>query len=124
MSGALTWVWVALAGGLGAVCRVAVDRWVSVRVVSALPWGTWTVNVSGSFAAGVVAGLAASGLVGPDLRTVVAGGFLGAYTTFSTAMFQAAVELEADQRVAGVLNLVGTLVTSVLAAALGVVLVR
>ena len=120
----MIWVAIAVAGGLGAVARYLLDRWVSARVASALPWGTWVVNVTGSFLAGVVAGLSTSGLVDVEMQTVVAGGFLGAYTTFSTAMFQAALEFDGEQPTAGLVNLVGTLVAAVLAASFGVLLVR
>lgn len=90
----MIWVAVAVAGGLGAACRYLVDRAVSTRLASRLPWGTVVVNVSGSLVAGVVVGLAATGVVPAGLELVVAGGFLGAYTTFSTAMMEAATLLE------------------------------
>ena len=76
-----------------------------------------------SFLAGVVAGLVIREMVTLELSAVVAGGFLGAYTTFSTAMVQAALQLEDAPRAAGIANLIGTLVTSILAAVVGVVLV-
>lgn len=119
----MIWLWVAVAGGAGAVARYLVDLAASSRVGGDAPWGTWVVNVTGSFVAGVVAGLATAGFVSPELAAVVAGGFLGAYTTFSTAMVQAALQLTDAPRLAGVVNLVGTLVASVVAAVLGVALV-
>jgi CrcB protein len=64
------------AAAVGAACRGLVLR--HVNRLDALPWGTLAVNVSGSFALGLAAGLDATWL------TVVGAGGLGAYTTFST----------------------------------------
>jgi fluoride exporter len=85
----MIWVAVAVAGGLGAACRYLLDRAISTRSASRLPWGTVVVNVTGSLVAGAIAGLAADAVVGEQLQLVAAGGFLGAYTTFSTWMFEA-----------------------------------
>lgn len=81
----LTWVAVALAGGLGAVLRLLIDGRVSARLGSAFPYGTTLINLSGSAALGVLTGLAAS----PGLLLVIGTGALGGYTTFSTWMFEA-----------------------------------
>ncbi len=116
----MMWVAVAVAGGLGAVVRYLVDLAVSRLAGGRFPWGTVAVNVSGSLVAGLVAGLAISGHLGVEVEVVVAGGFLGAYTTFSTAMVQAAVELRARLRTAAALQLIGTLALAVAAAWLGV----
>jgi CrcB protein len=72
----------ALVGGVGAVARVVVTAAVSAREGHRLPWGTLTVNLSGSLALGV---LAAAGIAG-TAWDLAATGFLGAYTTFSTWM--------------------------------------
>lgn len=70
-----TWVGIALLGGCGAVARA----WVHARA------GTLTVNLTGSFALGVVTG---AGL-GGDALLLAGGGLLGSYTTFSTWMLEA-----------------------------------
>jgi CrcB protein len=94
MSGTVAWIGVALAGALGAYSRyrlsVAIARWRS----SAFPWGTFVVNLTGSFALGLLVGLDLAG----DALLVAGTGFLGAYTTFSTWMLEA-VRLGEDGRV-------------------------
>lgn len=74
----------ALAGGVGAAARFAVDGLVQ-RHARSVPLGTLVVNVTGSFLLGLLTGLAVShrGLDGVTL--VVGTGFLGGYTTFSAA---------------------------------------
>jgi fluoride exporter len=113
---ALVWAAVAVAGGLGAASRFLLDRLLSSRVAARLPLGTLVVNTTGSLAAGIVVGLAIGGTLGDELRTVVAGGFLGAYTTFSTAMYETGRLLEEGDRRVAIVNLLAPLLLSVAAA--------
>jgi fluoride exporter len=115
----VTWIAVAVAGGFGAVARFLVDLAVSRAVPGRFPLGTLAVNVTGSFAAGVVTGLAIAGHLGVEVEVVVAGGFLGAYTTFSTTMVHAATEVLEGRRGEALLNLTATLVLAFAAAAAG-----
>ena len=104
-----------LAGGLGAVCRFVLDGVVRSRWASLLPWGTIAINISGSLLLGLLTGLA----VPDDLRLIVGTGFLGGYTTFSTASLET-VRLLIDRRpAAALLNGLGVLVAATLAAGLG-----
>lgn len=74
------------AGGFaGAIARFVVGQVVTARLGVLLPYGTLVVNVSGCFLLGLVLGLlAATSVPSPSVRALVATGFLGAYTTFST----------------------------------------
>ncbi len=112
-------LWVALAGGVGAVARFVLDGLVRSRVASWFPVGTVVVNVTGSFVLGLVTGLALAHVVPEELRLVFGTGFCGGYTTFSTASFET-VRLVEQRRVgAALLNGVGTLVVTVCVAGLG-----
>jgi fluoride exporter len=82
--GVLEWVGVAVFGALGAVSRFRVDSAVSSRLPSDFPLGTLVVNLTGSFALGVIVGGAAPHRVAFLLGT----GFTGGYTTFSTWMVE------------------------------------
>ena len=109
----------AAAGGLGAVARLVVDGEVRRRLGDALPRGTVLVNLSGSLLLGLVVGLAAAGLLPPAARLVVGTGFLGGYTTFSTAAVEAVRLALEGRRPAAALDAVGQLVAAVLLAGLG-----
>ncbi len=74
------WLGVGLLGGTGAVARFLLDRAITRRVRGAFPSGILAVNLSGAFALGALSGIAP----GSDTYTLLAGGLLGAYTTFST----------------------------------------
>lgn len=72
------------AGALGAPARYALERAITRRRGHSFPWGTTVVNLIGSFALGVVAGLAEFHAFDHDAAQVFGIGFLGAFTTFST----------------------------------------
>lgn len=115
----MIWLAVAVAGALGATTRYLVDHLVSARLQGLLPWGTFLINVSGSLLAGVIVSLAAGQVITPAWSQMLAGGFLGAYTTFSTAMYESVRLLEDGARREAAINLVLPLLSSVLAAVVG-----
>lgn len=83
----MTLIAVLVAGALGAPARYLVER--ALRPAGQVfPWGTFVVNLSGSFALGVVTGAALAQGLSADARTIVGTGFLGAYTTFSTYAYE------------------------------------
>lgn len=110
---------VAVAGGVGAATRFVVDGLVKDRLGSAYPWGTTVINVSGSFALGVLTGLALQAVVTPEWKAVLGTGLLGGYTTFSTASVETVRLLTAGRRGAAVANGLGMLVACVGVASLG-----
>ena len=104
----------ALAGGLGAGTRYVVDLWVRPRVSSRLPWSTLLINVTGSFALGLLVGAGA----GATSHAVLGTGFLGGYTTFSTASVETA-HLVLDRRYAAAAVIALVMLTVSVAAAAG-----
>ena len=90
-----TFLFVALAGGVGACARFWLDRGVQRALDSwgdpaAAKLGILVVNVIGCFLAG-----AATQLTPASIMPIVSTGFLGGFTTFSTALVDA-VTLWAD----------------------------
>jgi CrcB protein len=108
-----------LAGGLGAVARFALDGLVVARAGRRFPYGTLLINISGSLLLGVLTGLTLAHGAPTALRTVAGTGFCGGYTTFSTASFETVRLLQERRWAAGLANGAGTLVLTLLAAALG-----
>lgn len=74
------WVFVALGGALGAVCRYFISRLVD----SSFPLGTLAVNLAGSLLIGVLVGFVNRGMMSPEMKLLLVTGFCGAFTTFST----------------------------------------
>lgn len=81
-----TWAWVALAlgAGCGAVMRFLLDGAVTRATSSSLPLGTMAVNLTGSLALGIIDGAA----LPRDVAFIFGTGVVGAYTTFSTWIFE------------------------------------
>ena len=70
---------------IGGVARYLVSRYIQNQALSAFPWGTFVVNVTGCFLIGVFYGLSERGnLMNAELRMFLAVGFCGGFTTFST----------------------------------------
>lgn len=112
----------ALAGGFGAVARYALDSRITRRVGGPFPWGTVIINVSGSFALGLVTGLADAHVLDASGALVLGAGFLGGYTTFSTASVQAAELFARRRTLLGGSYAGGMLGAALLAAAAGLAL--
>ncbi|MBP9030173.1 MAG: fluoride efflux transporter CrcB [Bacteroidales bacterium] len=76
---------VGIGGFLGSVSRFLVSRYFQLHTLSNFPWGTFTVNIIGSFIIGLVFGLSErSNLITPEWRLFLAVGFCGGFTTFSS----------------------------------------
>lgn len=113
----MTFLAVSVAGSLGAVARYLITGVVQGKSTSDFPLGTMAVNVAGAFGLGLVAGLGDFG----SYPWVVAAGFLGGFTTFSTWMVETlGLGLHS---VRALLNLAITLVGGVVVAAIGYIAV-
>jgi len=74
------WIAVGLLGGVAAAARFVLDYEVSLRNRGGFPLGILAVNLVGALAIGLVAGSALDG----EAATIVSGGVIGSFTTFST----------------------------------------
>lgn len=112
---ALTWIEVAALGGLGAIARFLLDGFLGARVGRELPFGTFAVNISGSFVLGLFDGLALHG------NTLLLAGTatIGAYTTFSTWMLESQRLGEDGEGAAVALNIAASIAAGIGAVALG-----
>ena len=113
---------VALGGFIGAPARFLLDRAISGRIESDLPWGTFIVNMSGSLLLGVLTGLDLNGHLGPVSGALAATGFCGAYTTFSTFTFETMRLVEEGDYLEAAYNVLGSIAFGLIAAASGLAL--
>jgi CrcB protein len=76
----LGWIAVGLLGGIAAGARFLIDAEISELAPGPFPLGILAVNLSGALALGLLAGTALHG----EALTILAGGGVGSFTTFST----------------------------------------
>ncbi len=114
------------AGGfLGAVVRYIVDGRVVHHTGAALPWGTFFINISGSFLVGLLFALVTERAVLPaELRGPLMIGFLGSYTTFSTLTLEAWRMIEEGAWLEATANLGGSVLFGMAAVVAGVIVGR
>ena len=113
---------VSFASALGAPARYLLDRFIQSRRERVLPWGTWTVNVTGALLLGLLVGLAREHAVSEAFVTALGAGFLGSYTTFSTFTWETVRLVEDGAYLGATLNVVLTLVVGLGAAVVGAVI--
>ncbi len=86
---------IALAGTLGTLARYWLSGLVYDVAGRDFPWGTAAVNILGCFLFGLVWEVAEGRyLLRAEARTVILTGFMGAFTTFSTFVFESAAFME------------------------------
>lgn len=118
----VSWVAFVSAGAAGASARYLIDVAITDRRPGAFPWGTFVINVSGSFLVGFLTGLGLSHGLPKTPRVVLGTGFCGAYTTYSTFTFETAQLLEGRALNEAIRNATGTLLAGAMAAAAGLAL--
>lgn len=116
---------VALGGGLGASARYLTEL-AALRIAgSNFPWGTLAVNIIGSFLMGLlIAGLARRSGTSMELRSFLATGFLGGFTTFSAFSLDFALMWERGDQWHGAFYLGSSVLLSIAALFSGLALVR
>ena len=121
----MTWIWVAIAGALGALSRWGISRAGYALFGTGFAWGTLIANVLGCFLMGFLmyVGLNTDRIPQP-LRTVLAVGFLGALTTFSTFSYETIEYIEDGVWISAIANIGGNLILGLGAMIAGLFLAR
>lgn len=103
-----------LAGSAGTLSRYWVGGFVQRMAGDSFPLGNFLVNLTGCLLFGLVYALVEnrSGLPG-DMRLFLLTGFMGAYTTFSSYMFESVALMQHGQWLAAGLNIAGQTVLGV-----------
>jgi fluoride exporter len=125
-------VLVALGSALGGLTRWGVAVGSARLFGTAFPWGTFIINLSGCLFLGWFMTILSNrfpagglGWLGPDdLRLMVAVGFTGAYTTFSTFEYESHGLLRDGDGLAGMTYLFASVFLGLLAVRLGIMLAR
>jgi len=120
-----TFLLISLGAILGANLRYWVGTWAAGRLGTSFPYGNLIINLTGSFILGFFMTLAVDRLLlDPRWRILIAVGFLGAYTTFSSYTFESVSLILDNQWLLGFLNLFGSAFLGGVAVFLGIILAR
>ena len=80
----MNYLLVAIGGAAGSLARYGLGRTISKKAHSGFPVGTFCINILGALLLGIVSNIH----TGPDTYLLLGDGFLGAFTTFSTFMYE------------------------------------
>lgn len=115
---------IGLAGAMGAVARYLLGRFIAERIASPFPLGTFLINISGAFFIGLVFGLTTQKLVSPAAQSILATGFLGGFTTFSTLNWEGIQLARGGSNLLSLLYFGGSFALGLCAAFLGMLIGR
>jgi len=120
-----TILWISLGAIVGANLRYFVAQQVARLVSPSFPYGTLLINVTGSFVIGFfLIWTTGRVLADPRWRLLIAVGFCGGYTTFSSYAYETFVLMEQGQWLSSMLNVVVSNLLCLAAVVLGAVLAR
>lgn len=111
-------------------CAGSIARFLSQQLIvryypSSFPWGTLIVNISGCFIIGVVYALSDKGnLLSPEMRILLATGFCGGFTTFSSFAYENISLLRDGELLYMFIYIAASLLIGFLAAYVGVLIVN
>jgi CrcB protein len=117
------WVYLVAGSILGGIARYILAGAVYEKMGTSFPYGTLIVNLSGCFLIGFFSSLVDDKFfLGPNSRILLMTGFCGAYTTFSTYMFETGNLVKEGQVSMAFLNILVSTVVGFGAYWLGVII--
>jgi len=121
----VNYVWIALGAIAGATARYALSGYLARAISSSFPYGTLVINVTGSVVLGFFLVLAGERmLLDPRWRMLIAIGFCGSYTTFSSYAFESFAAMESGQWALMAINIVANNALCLGAVAVGAAIAR
>jgi len=118
----MDWILVGLGAGAGSVLRYEISRqmgrYMSLQHHSLKTFGTFAVNLSGAFLLGIVVAYSNEGIC----WSLLADGFLGGFTTFSTFMVEGVILIRGNQKMNAMVYFIATVFLGIVAFFLGNIL--
>jgi CrcB protein len=113
-------------GGIGSMLRYAVTLLITQRFGPGFPWGTFAINIAGSFVIGIVSELSQTRALGvtPLVRIFLMTGVIGGFTTFSTFSLDIVTLASERAMLLALLYAAGSVILGFIAAFAGIVAVR
>lgn len=116
---------VGIGGMAGSIARYIVSVFFANRLPPGFPYGTFVVNIVGCFLIGVILGIVGRvGALTAELRLLLATGFCGGFTTFSSFADEIIELVEAGRAVHAVSYILSSFLLGLLATVAGLALTR
>ncbi len=115
----MNYILVGIGGAFGSITRYSLGRFISSKAKSRFPFGTFFINITGAFLLGI---LSASG-AGSNMYSLFGDGFLGAYTTFSTFMYEGFNLFQDNKKLNAFIYILGSLIIGIIGFMLGALIV-
>lgn len=113
-----------IGGGFGSVLRYAIGKWLN-NTENGIPFGTFAANILGSLLIGVILGYAAKNeTLSQNHTLLLATGFCGGFTTFSTFAYENHVFLKSGDFTSFAFYTIASFVVGFLAVFAGMYLVK
>lgn len=114
-------LFVALGGAIGSAARYLVSGWFAARFGPAFPYGTFVINVTGSFIIGLFLAFAQERVaLSPYWRLFFAVGVVGGYTTFSTYEYESVRLMQDREMLLAATYMIGSVVLGAMGAIAGI----
>jgi fluoride exporter len=101
----MQYILVGVGGAFGSLARYSLGRFVAGKINGRFPYGTFIINITGAFLLGIVSSITVSS----NWYLLLADGFLGAYTTFSTFMYEGFNLFQHKSKLNSIIYIVGSL---------------
>lgn len=113
-----------IGGGFGSALRFLIGKWLNSSETG-IPYGTFAANILGSLLIGIILGLAAKNdSLTQNQTLLLATGFCGGFTTFSTFAYENHVFLKSGDFMTFAIYTIASFIVGFLAVFLGMYLVR
>jgi fluoride exporter len=120
-----SYLWIAVGAIIGASARYFLSTLIARDFASAFPYGTLLINITGSLVLGFFLVFSTErALLDPRWRLLIAVGFCGSYTTFSSYAFETFALAERGQWLLSGINIIASNILCLVAVLAGAALAR
>lgn len=116
----MEYIVVGIGGMFGSIARYALGKYISQRFNTMFPAGTFTINITGAFLLGIVTSYQAQ----KGFYLLLGDGFLGAFTTFSTFMYEGFNLFQDREKLNAFIYIIGSLVLGIIGFGMGYLIGR
>lgn len=114
-----SYVYVMLGGAVGSALRYGLGAYIQRLSGPGFPWSTFVINILGSLIIGLLLRLTGEGSLSQEGRWLLAVGFCGGFTTFSTLSWEILTLVQGSQWISALVYALGSLGLGLLAVFVG-----